>query len=312
VFSFHRLEGDADGNMVVDTADMDLINAALGALSSSATWNANADLDRDNRITVRDRVIVARANGHAILPPAPIPIVALPNLPGDFNADDVVDAADYVMWRKNIGQTPSSAFLTGDNDNDGAADVADHAVWRQNFGRNLDDVGAHHGNHPVSVAFAEMSATAVELPLIAVPATAANLSSYFGEGPGVESRELRAFAPAEAIVRDDVFTALADSVGRPEDRFRHHPSIRRPTIWLSARLSDQAALARSLHTASIVDHIAEHRRNSSRFPKLGPDDDRLFEDSIDEVLGTMDTLELAVAASGGCSLGRLGTVNSIQ
>jgi hypothetical protein len=42
-------------------------------------------------------------------------------LPGDFNSDNVVDAADYVVWRKN-----PSAF---------GGDPAGYNTWRSNFGR---------------------------------------------------------------------------------------------------------------------------------------------------------------------------------
>ncbi len=52
---------------------------------------------------------------------------AVVGLPGDFNLDSKVDAADYVTWRKS-GTNP----LPNDN---GAADAAGrYAVWRQNFG----------------------------------------------------------------------------------------------------------------------------------------------------------------------------------
>ena len=32
---------------------------------------------------------------------------------GDYNADGVVDAADYVVWRKNIGPAPTATELSG-------------------------------------------------------------------------------------------------------------------------------------------------------------------------------------------------------
>jgi hypothetical protein len=41
-------------------------------------------------------------------------------LPGDFNGDDIVDAADYVLWRKN----PGGIYTTND-----------YNAWRANFGR---------------------------------------------------------------------------------------------------------------------------------------------------------------------------------
>jgi hypothetical protein len=49
--------------------------------------------------------------------------VVAPGLPGDFNGDGSVDAADYVIWRKTDGTQ------------------ADYETWRANFGR-ITDSGA--------------------------------------------------------------------------------------------------------------------------------------------------------------------------
>jgi hypothetical protein len=50
---------------------------------------------------------------------------------GDFNNNGVVDAADYVVWGKNVGQPAG----TLPNDDTGVA-IGDqqHALWRSNFG----------------------------------------------------------------------------------------------------------------------------------------------------------------------------------
>ncbi len=42
------------------------------------------------------------------------------SLPGDFNGDSIVDAADYVVWRKGLGTTYSQS---------------DYGVWRSHFGQ---------------------------------------------------------------------------------------------------------------------------------------------------------------------------------
>jgi hypothetical protein len=95
---FHRLQGDADGNMLVDLSDMDLVNATLGAMPTSISWNANADPDRDDRITVRDRLLVARAMGHAIVPPAAAsPAVAPAISAQQATLSDVAVARDEVF-----------------------------------------------------------------------------------------------------------------------------------------------------------------------------------------------------------------------
>lgn len=47
--------------------------------------------------------------------------IPLPGLPGDFNSDGIVDAADYTVWRDNAN---------------GDYDAADYVVWRNNYGRS--------------------------------------------------------------------------------------------------------------------------------------------------------------------------------
>ncbi|WP_168215735.1 CARDB domain-containing protein [Roseimaritima ulvae] len=66
---FHRLNGDADGSGVVDGADMSVVLQSMGRHASMPNFDPNADLDRDGRITVRDRILVARAMGRSVTPP---------------------------------------------------------------------------------------------------------------------------------------------------------------------------------------------------------------------------------------------------
>jgi hypothetical protein len=60
-------------------------------------------------------------------------VLASDGLPGDFNRDDTVDAADYVVWRDSFGQTGN---LPADADEDNIVDANDYALWRANFGRS--------------------------------------------------------------------------------------------------------------------------------------------------------------------------------
>jgi hypothetical protein len=54
-----------------------------------------------------------------------------PLLPGDYNSDGSVDAADYVVWRKSVGADglPNRGPLIR-----GPVGAADYDFWRQNFG----------------------------------------------------------------------------------------------------------------------------------------------------------------------------------
>ena len=50
---------------------------------------------------------------------------------GDYNNNGTVDAADYVVWRKNLN---TSTTLPNDS-TPGTVNQADYDIWRANFGR---------------------------------------------------------------------------------------------------------------------------------------------------------------------------------
>jgi hypothetical protein len=52
-------------------------------------------------------------------------------LAGDYNYSGIVDAADFVLWRKTLGSTND---LRANGDGDADVDQDDYAVWRANFG----------------------------------------------------------------------------------------------------------------------------------------------------------------------------------
>jgi dockerin type I repeat protein len=54
-----------------------------------------------------------------------------PRLAGDYNRDDVVDAADYIVWRKAM-QTGGN--LAADGNGDGVINMNDYDVWRAHIG----------------------------------------------------------------------------------------------------------------------------------------------------------------------------------
>ena len=63
-------------------------------------------------------------------------------LPGDYDGNGVVDTADYVVWRMNLGDTTS---LVADGSGNHVVDQADYDVWRQNFGRTWLDLATRAG-----------------------------------------------------------------------------------------------------------------------------------------------------------------------
>jgi hypothetical protein len=60
--------------------------------------------------------------------------VGPPILAGDYNNDGIVNAADYVIWKKNVGQ-PSQTLP---NDTTGVLiGQAQYDLWRSNFGNTM-------------------------------------------------------------------------------------------------------------------------------------------------------------------------------
>jgi hypothetical protein len=70
----------------------------------------------------------------------------VPGLAGDYNADGTVDAADYSVWRDNLG---GSGPLPNETASLGAIDQADYDAWKANFGAtNLGGSGATNSAVP--------------------------------------------------------------------------------------------------------------------------------------------------------------------
>lgn len=58
---------------------------------------------------------------------------------GDYNSNGVVDAADYVVWRDNLG---SETNLIADANNNDIIDEGDYVLWRKNFGATSGSPGS--------------------------------------------------------------------------------------------------------------------------------------------------------------------------
>ena len=57
-------------------------------------------------------------------------IVGPARIPGDYNYDGVVDAADYDVWASAFGIVVPVAGLAADGNADGMVDAADYTIWR--------------------------------------------------------------------------------------------------------------------------------------------------------------------------------------
>jgi hypothetical protein len=70
-------------------------------------------------------------------------VLSVTSLLGDYNANGIVDAGDYIVWRKTFGQTGNG--LAADGDGSGTIDPGDLNVWRSHFGQSGAGAGVSSG-----------------------------------------------------------------------------------------------------------------------------------------------------------------------
>jgi hypothetical protein len=70
------------------------------------------------------------------------------DLPGDYNGDQAVNAADYTVWRNNVGAATEEALL-GNGDGMNGVDVGDYTHWKSNYGASNGDGAALELMHAV-------------------------------------------------------------------------------------------------------------------------------------------------------------------
>jgi hypothetical protein len=61
-------------------------------------------------------------------------------LSGDYNDDGQVDAGDYVVWRRTVGQ--SGIGLAADGSGNASIGPEDLQIWKQNFGNSNSQAAA--------------------------------------------------------------------------------------------------------------------------------------------------------------------------
>jgi len=60
---------------------------------------------------------------------------------GDFNEDGEINTADYIVWRKQLGQQVT-AWDGADGNGDAVVNQLDYDVWRRNFGKTIPELGS--------------------------------------------------------------------------------------------------------------------------------------------------------------------------
>jgi serralysin len=73
-------------------------------------------------------------------------------LQGDFNLDGLVDAADYTLWRDNVGMADDSA-INGRGDDVAGIDGDDFLVWKSHYGESFGMGGASLSVVPEPASF---------------------------------------------------------------------------------------------------------------------------------------------------------------
>jgi hypothetical protein len=212
---------DANGNRI-GGANTGVINPLLGPLADNGGPTlTHALLPGSPAINAGDPTAVAGVNGVPLHDQRGAPYTrvfggridmgafeAQPTQPiaGDFNRDGSVDAADYIIWRKQLGTTVEPG--TGaDGNGDGVVDHSDHAIWMSNLGRSTPPA------------------------LSAEPALAAGAGHFDGQSVGDEPPRT-----------NDVKTVLVEPMQtstRPAARAR----VSAKGVLTSAEHADQALLA---------------------------------------------------------------------
>jgi peptidyl-prolyl cis-trans isomerase A (cyclophilin A) len=96
-------------------------------------------------------------NGEVIIQRA----LRIPTRAGDYDFNGTINAADYSLWRSNIGSTTNLAI---DGNGNGVVDAADYAVWR-----NALSAGSGSGTAAANIAVPEPgTATITAVALLAL------------------------------------------------------------------------------------------------------------------------------------------------
>jgi autotransporter-associated beta strand protein len=85
-------------------------------------------------------------------------------VPGDYNENGIVDAADFTIWRDRLGQTFSLANENSGAMTPGVVDQEDYAFWKSQFGNSgsgSGSLGTAAVPEPTSLALSLLAAVAV-------------------------------------------------------------------------------------------------------------------------------------------------------
>jgi hypothetical protein len=178
-----------------------------------------------------------------------------PALPGDYNGNSVVDAADYIVWRQTLNTAVTPNYSGADGDGDGQITPDDHNVWRANFGHSL---GTSAGVAAAIATAAPSASLDVESPRaanapnpadssVAVMVREAVFSSRGGNmrlGPAKIERKTANFLPVS--LRGPLESIWIDIFGNTARVSRETGGVLSPKIGRPSEAADALAVEESL------------------------------------------------------------------
>lgn len=123
---------------VADTDGIDVTNFGLGSQFPQGVFIAQ-DSDDNFKLARWDAIDTALSGVLAVDTTWDPRLIGKPpaSASGDFNRDNRVDGADYVLWRNSLGAAGLTPFSGADGNGDGKVDAADRAIWRSHFDTTL-------------------------------------------------------------------------------------------------------------------------------------------------------------------------------
>lgn len=160
--------GDSDGegwDAAGGSDAQELVELFLGESGSILAANDTLELGSAYNTSIfgaadGDLVFQLGITGGAVITASVEYVGVAAGLSGDFNNDGVVDAADYTVWRANLGAADESS-LNGNGNGTNGVDEADFALWRSNY-------GSTSGGSSIASVPEPMSGLLVLFPLVAM------------------------------------------------------------------------------------------------------------------------------------------------
>ncbi len=149
----------------------------------------------------------------------------------DFNDDNIVDTADYVIWRKNENTSVPSGTL-GDANHDGQVNAVDYSIWRSQFGTSPGT-----GSSAATFIGAQPTTSSLEASVAATDGLFAALAPAETAGRVARRPLIAQQRPAVATALSNQWAILDTSVaerrgktaGRADDSAT--PTHRREAAW---------------------------------------------------------------------------------